>query len=323
MNLRLSILLVTVLLIFGGTFLVVRFTGGEDAPEQRPWLYRMNDDSIVHIAVSRGGQTVDYERKPGGGDWYILGDPEIPVFDQKWGGTPLLFSGPRVSRVLSSEIKNPPSFGLEPPSTRVIVTDRNSNSVEFHLGNQTPDARHHYARLVGDPALFTVPEIWARVVNELATEPPYLRLFQIDGETLVLIEVSNNGGSATYQKNLDSGQWIIQGATEVPVFQEKWGETPQILSGPRAEQLVARSFDNPEDYGLDPPQVTVRLGHGTNEIVEFHLGDATADGEYLYATVVGRPELYAIPKLRAQGIIDLAVEPPYPPEIAEETAESG
>ena len=128
MNLRLSILLVVVLLIFGGAFLVVRLTGSEATSDKRPWLYRMDEGSIVHIAVSHGGKTVNYDRQPGSGDWYIQGndqgEPEILVFNPKFGGTPLLVSGPKVSRVLKAKIDNPASYGLDPPQMRRLVPSK-------------------------------------------------------------------------------------------------------------------------------------------------------------------------------------------------------
>jgi hypothetical protein len=65
---------------------------------------------------------------------------------------------------------------------------------------------------------------------------------------------------------------------------------------------------------LDPPQTKVTLGQLVSRPVEFHLGNATEDGKYRYARVAGEPELYAMPAVRAQRIIDLALKPPYPPE---------
>jgi len=173
MNPRLTVLLVAVLLIFGGAFLAVRLTGSSEERKFTPWLYQMDDQSIVHIEVTYGGQTVNYAREPGTGDWYIEKEPPVPVFLEKWAGTPLLLGGPKVSRVLAEKIENPASYGLEPPLTKVRVTDVAGTTLEFHMGKATPDTKNQYARLAGHPALFVVAKEWADVVNRLATEPPY------------------------------------------------------------------------------------------------------------------------------------------------------
>ena len=179
MNIRLSFFLVAVLVIFGGTFLVFQFTdliddssGGDEA--NRPWLFKLDDNSIVHIQISRGGRTVDYDRKPGGTTWFIQENgEETQVFQEKWSGTPLLLSGPQVNRIVVSSFDNPAAYGLEPPETVVKVTERSGLVYEFHMGTTTPDKENQYTYLVGDSTLFTVPQIWAQVINKLADEPPY------------------------------------------------------------------------------------------------------------------------------------------------------
>ena len=179
MNIRLSFFLVAVLVLFGGTFLVFQFTDiiGDSSPddtENRPWLFKLDDNSIVHIQVSHAGRTVDYDRKPGGNTWFIQENgEETQVFLDRWSGTTLLLSGPQVNRTVAPSFDNPASYGLEPPETVVKVTERSGVVYEFHMGSTTPDSKNQYTRLVGDPALFTVPQIWAQVVNNLADEPPY------------------------------------------------------------------------------------------------------------------------------------------------------
>ncbi|MFQ6025889.1 MAG: DUF4340 domain-containing protein [Dehalococcoidia bacterium] len=174
MNIRLTFLLVAVLVIFGGTFLVVRYTKTSERPLTQPWLYKIDDDSIIHIEVTHDGKTVNYDRHPGSTEWFIEEEPaNVPVFIEKWSGTPLLLSGPRVNRKLSETIDNPSQFGLDPPLTVVKVTERSDIVYEFHIGSETPDGANQYTRLVGAPALFTVPQIWAQVINRLALEPPY------------------------------------------------------------------------------------------------------------------------------------------------------
>ena len=313
MNLRLSILLVLVLLIFGGTFLAIRFTGSDETPDNRPWLYRIDENAIVHISVSYQGDTVEYERKAGSPDWYILEDPEIPVFHRRWAGTPLLLGGPKVTRRLADTIENPAEFGLEPPVTRVTVTDRSENTLEFHMGDPTPDTQQQYARLVGDQTLFTVPVSMAEVVNRLVTKPPYLQLYQLEDETLEYIEVIFGEQSNIYIRHRQTGEWFIQGEALVQVSPEKWGDTPEFMSGPRVDQVVAESFDGPSMYGLDPPEISVRLSVVSGQITQFGLGGLTDDGKYRYAWLEGEPRLFAMSENLAQRITNLATEPPLRP----------
>ena len=174
MNIRLTILLVFVLILFGGTYLWFQFNQDSERTPEQDWLYRLDDDSIVHIEVSNGGQTLNYDKKPGGTKWFIQDeDEETEVFIDKWSGTPLLLSGPRVDRTLLEVVNDAAQYGLDPPKSVIKVTERSGLVYEFHMGDPTPDGENQYVLLVGSPKLFTVPQIWAEVINRLALEPPY------------------------------------------------------------------------------------------------------------------------------------------------------
>ena len=322
MNLRLSILLVAVLVLFGGTFLVVRFTGPQERIDNEPWLFRLDDDAINHIVVTREGQTLTFEKKPGSRKWFILEDPELPVNFERWGGIPLLLSGPRVNRVLSDTIDDPVSYGLDPPETSVKVTERSGLGFEFHMGFATPDESNTYARLVGHPKLFTVPTSWAQVINRLATEPPYPKLYVIEEDDIRDIQVIFDGRTVDYHRDLLTGRFSIEGDPEVPVFPEKWEGTLGLISSPRVVEVLSENLEDAASYGLDPPRTIARLIKMDGSSIEFHLGITTPDQERYYAQTVGKDEIMIVSASWAQVVIELAIDPPYPPEGAA-TADSG
>ena len=315
MNLRISILLVVILLLFGGAFLVLRLTGTEERAPRPPWLYYIDESTLAHVEVIHAGQAVNYDRAPGSLTWVIQGDTDYPVFMQKWGGTPLLLSGPRVDRVLAEEIEDlgpASSFGLDPPETVVRVTDNAGNTYEFHMGTTTPDGENQYTRLIGDPALFTVTSVWAEVITQRATDPPWGRLYQLEIDTVRVVEVSHLEETTTYFLNPDTGLWTVdeeQGRT----VDDGWLDTLQLLSGPRVDKILAREIEDPAEFGLEPPQTRVVLARRGGAPVEFHLGDLTPDGEFFYARVLNTNDrnLYAIRTSRLADIPTLATDPPY------------
>ena len=320
MNLRLSILLVVVLLIFGGTFLVLRFTDSNEPRKTSPWLYRIDEGDIVALELVYQGESVNYFRSPASLDWYIAGslgdDPDIPVFQQRWGGTPLLLSGPRVTRPLSDTIVDPAEFGLEPPETSVKVFDRYGNMVEFNLGIPTPDNLNQYARLVGDDTLFTVPIEWAQVVNRLVFDPPVGRLYDIEPRSVLLVQFFRGDDTTKYVIEDGTGRWFLDGETPVPVDPGAWAESLLTLVNPRLDQIIAHDIDDPALYGLDPPDtVVVIVRQGGQTPIEFHIGGITPDGKYRYVDVIAGSmisedtNLYGVLTSRIDPIIALATDP--------------
>jgi hypothetical protein len=320
MNLRLSILLVVVLLIFGGTFLVLRFTDSNEFEEGRPWLYRIDESDIVALELNYQGEEIAFFRSPASLDWYIAGEPgvspDIPVFQQRWGGTPLLLSGPRVTRPLSVAIENAASFGLEPPETSVTVFDRYGNTIEFHLGIPTPDNENQYARLVGDDNVFTVPIEWAQVVNRLAFDPPVGRLYRIDVRDVLLVQFFRGEESTKYVIEDGTGRWFLDGETPQLVDQEVWAEALLDLLSPRLDQILAHNIVDPAQYGLEPPDTVVVIPRfGGLSAIEFHIGGLTPDGKFRYVDVIAGSlvsedtNLYGVLASRIDPIIALATDP--------------
>ena len=324
MNVRLSILLVLVLLVFGGTYLIIQLTRSDPPGETDPWLYNIDQGEIVQVSISYAGETVTYQQKPGSRDWTIQGEQEILVFPPKWSGILLLLSGPQVP-VLADTITNPGQFGLEPPATVVTVTDRSGNVVEFHLGDATPDAQRNYTRLVGNPELFTVPVSMTDVVNGLVTNPPYFQLFQVDAENLEFIEVTSGGQTNAYFKDRDTGQWFILAdpiGQSPQVFPDEWGDTPEFISGPRAD-IAAETVDDPATYGLEPAHTSVELRVLGSGITAFQLGSLTDDGRYRYARISDDPRLFLVGTQITDRISALATEPPYPPGVGPDSEDGG
>ena len=265
MNIRLTILMVVVVALAGGAWAVIEFTDLVSRDEERqdePWLYHIDEDTLTNVEVSHEGSTVAFARDSSSYQWRILGDPDYPVFHQRWGGIPLLLSGPRVNRGLKRTIDNPASYGLDPPESIVRVSDWAGNTFEFHMGIPTPDGENQYARLVGDNALYTVPSVWAEVVNRLATEPPYGRMFDLELEFITLVEVNAGDHSSIYFQ--DGNQWRVgEGPPPIdpstaPPVTEEWADWLTTLAAPRIDEIIDadvadRDEEELEMYGLVEP----------------------------------------------------------------------
>ena len=328
MNIRLTILLAVIAVMIAATWAVIEFTDlvfREEADPDEPWLFHIDDGDITFIEVTHGGQSVQYSRDPAGYQWMIVGDPSFPVFQQKWGGTTLLLSGPRVNRGLSTTISNPAEYGLDPPETIVRVSDYAGNQVEFHMGIPTPDGGNQYARLVGDGALYTVPASWATVVNRLALEPPYGRLFDLELSEISVVEVSAENQTAVYF--VEGNQWLVHpGPAPVtleaaaPVSPE-WFDWLEILAAPRIDEIVEqqvrdRDEERLTELGLNSPKVRIVFARRNQPTVEILLSDSPPSGDAYYARTINTYDeaVYLIKKSRLEGVQALATTPLVAPD---------
>ena len=188
------------------------------------------------------------------------------------------------------------------------------------MGIPTPDGSNQYARLVGDDALFTLPSVWADVVNRLALDPPYGRLFDLDLALIRVIEVSAGEDTAVYF--LDGDQWFVaEGPPPVDVeaaapVSEEWPKWMATLAAPRIDEIVEQQLQSREterlaEYGFDEPAVRVVMARRGQSAVEFQLaeGPPGSDGYYARSLEQTDEKLYLIKKSRLAGIESLASDP--------------
>ena len=362
MNVRLTILLVFVLVIFGALALYFRPWERHTPIEETPWAWRIDDDAIVHVEVTHRGRlgesaecsdkvvpftgeavSIVYDKDLGRGKWFIVeGDDRTEVYHDKWAGTPLILSGPKVNRVLAGTIENPAQYGLEPPETVIEITEETGLTHEFWLGNLTPDGEFSYMTLAEDRQLFTVPEIWARVVNCLALQPPYVPppldlgyFYDVDFRDIQELEVTHQGQTVTYTPNPQDRTWHANiDGEETPVrtpdwwtLQLQWYGKPAKPGGPDAfgGWHVDENGAGDPQYGLQPPETTVRIKTHEKSF-EFYIGgehievdrdgvpilDAEGNEQVLvrYAGLPDDPIVYVINAVRAARTICLATDPP-------------
>ena len=157
-------------------------TIGERSEPQNPWVYDITFGDITGIKVTHRDDTQTFVRSESG---WVFADSGEAVDNDRWGGVPLLLTGPRSSRVLEEVVQNPASFGLDPPLTHIVVTLRSDREINLFIGDKTPDVGSSYLMVGGSPSLFTVPSDWTDVLTRLVTEPPHHRPVHRSGSVAV------------------------------------------------------------------------------------------------------------------------------------------
>ena len=186
------------------------------------------------------------------------------------------------------------------------------------------------------------------VINRLVFQPPYPRLYDMDGQDdrrdqTVYFEVTQGADQAVFQyrgRELDS--WFLLeplqadapltsvctpnfSPTEEREYQQlaiapaDWPDAHRLLDNPRADNVIADEFDDPQNYGLEPPRAIVCVGTLGDQLHEFYLGNPTPDGRSRYALTVGNPALFTVPASWADSLERLAADPP-PGEPVEQVA---
>ena len=173
MNFRITFVLAVLAVVVGGYVVFFELQKTTERATQPLWFYNVHDDDIQRISITHEGETQAFIKGTGEQfQWFFDDGTDTEVDLNRWGGIPLLVTGPRSRRVLEERIDDLIAYGLEPPQTVVAVSLYDGRELSVRIGDSTPDNSGSYAQLAGFPTLFLIDASWGEVLSRLVTEPP-------------------------------------------------------------------------------------------------------------------------------------------------------
>ena len=149
--------------------------------------------------------------------------------------------------------------------------------------------------------------------EESAPKDPWF--YQISIDDMEVIEINHQGEMVRFVKTGEY-TWAFDDPATIPPSHYRWaGGIKLLLSGPSTRRditVVAKTIENPAEYGLDNPQTIVDLEIVGNRHIQFRLGDTTTDGNHHYGQVTPFPQLYLISNLWGDVLTRLVTDPPLP-----------
>ena len=121
-----------------GTWCSFSFETQNRSNRRIPGFYDITFGDIEGIRVTHRDDTQTFIKSETG---WVFADSGEPVDNDRWGGVPLLLTGPRSSRVLEEVVQDPASFGLDPPLTHIVITLRSEREIDLFIGDKTPGRR--------------------------------------------------------------------------------------------------------------------------------------------------------------------------------------
>ena len=111
-----------------------------------------------------------------------------------------------------------------------------------------------------------------------------------------------------------NGDWYGAGSERRKVDMARWGGgVPLLLSGPKAERLIAPAA-TPEQlasYGLLQPRMTVDLVLRDDRRIRAEVGDATPAGSAYYVRLADSADVYTVHRTWVEVLERLVLDPPY------------
>lgn len=192
----------------------------------------------------------------------------------------------KISAAELREHKNPDAeFGLENPRALVVI-NADDQSWQLKVGNKTAPGDQVYLRVAGTDGVFVADAGWLNLLPRTADEWRDTALVPAGTANADWILLTNNAKGIVIELRRDPTNhlWRMLRPLQARADADRIATALQQLESASVTRFVA---DNPPDltgFGLQPADLDLWLGRGTNPPVAVHVGGSpTNDATQVYA----------------------------------------
>jgi hypothetical protein len=172
-----------------------------------PKLISVDAKQIEGITIAKlGAEPVNIQRV--GDSWVIAKPSQMSADTDAVNMLAGSLASLNADRLIDEHPASLDTFGLTTPSEEVDVTLKGGKTTKLLLGADTPSSSGTYAKLDGDPKVYTVPSYtkssFEKTVNDLRDK----RLLTFNQDKLTSVATSGKGQSVEFGKNAQ-GDWQI------------------------------------------------------------------------------------------------------------------
>jgi hypothetical protein len=181
----------------------------EKAPaDTSPKIVSIPDDQVADIRIQRpGGETVELKRE--GPYKYALTQPKpLPADVDAASSLVTTVASISADKTIDEKATDFSPYGLVNPSLDVRITRKDGKAVDLAVGDDTPNNSGAYARLAGDPHVYTIASFVKTSLDKKADDLRDKHLLSFDNDKLTRVELAAKGGAVEFGKN-GQNEWQI------------------------------------------------------------------------------------------------------------------
>jgi hypothetical protein len=272
------------------------------ALEKKDKVFALEPGTIEELEVRSAAGEVTKLKKTGT-DWQITAPSTVEADQMTVSSLTSAIEGLEQQRTVDENPASVKDYGLEPP--RFSVTFRRAGETtmqKLNVGNKTPTGGDLYARIEGQPKLFLISGFLEDQLNRTTfhLQDKAVLKFTRDSVDTLSVEAADSPTIALSRK---ADVWRLGAPVDAKAdFTTVDGMVSQIAQA-QMKEIVAPAAATPDDlkkYGLDKPQATITIGHGSTRAT-LAVGGKKDEG-VLYARDLARPVVFTVDSTLLDGL---------------------
>jgi hypothetical protein len=289
-----------------------------DAP---PKILAVKEADISKFALKKNGTEQVGAERNNAGQWQIT-SPTFLAADQSAVSSLLgTFSSLNSERRVEDKAGSLAPYGLDAPKLEVDLTEKNQTQ-KLLLGDETPAGNGMYAKLDGDPRVFTIPKYDQTSIDKTANDLRDKRLLTLNSDKVSQVDLVAKKQEMSFGRNKD--EWQI---VKPKPMRADSGEVDELVRALTNARMELNAADDPKKnaslFAAATPVATAKLTaeSGTQELQvrknkdDYYAKSSAVDGVYKVPGTLGQAVDKNMEDFRNKKLFDLGSGDPNKIEI--------
>ena len=298
----------------------------EASADVAPKILAVKEADISRFDLKKdGAEQVGGERNSSG-QWRITSPTPLPADQSAVSSLLGTFSSLNSERLVEEKASNLVPYGLDAPKLEVDLSEKDNKTQKLLLGDETPAGNGIYAKLDGDPRVFTIPKYDKTSIDKSANDLRDKRLLTVDSDKISQVDLVAKKQEIAFGRNKD--EWQIVKPRPLRADGTAVDELVRALTDAKME--LDASDDPKKDASLfsaAAPVATAKVTaeSGTQELQvrknkdDYYAKSSVVEGVYKVPSALGQALDKNLDDFRNKKLFDLGSDDPNKIEIRDVT----
>jgi len=298
----------------------------EASADVAPKILAVKEADISRFDLKKdGAEQVGGERNSTG-QWRITSPTSLPADQSAVSSLLGTFSSLSSERLVEEKASNLVPYGLNVPKLEIDLSEKDNKTQKLLLGDDTPAGNGIYAKLDGDPRVFTIPKYDKTSIDKNANDLRDKRLLTVDSDKISQVDLIAKKQEIAFGRNKD--EWQIVNPRPLRADGTAVDELVRALTDAKME--LGASYDPKKDASLfsaAAPVATAKVTaeSGTQELQvrknkdDYYAKSSVVEGVYKVPSALGQALDKNLDDFRNKKLFDLGTDDPNKIEIRDVT----
>src|SRR5271167_3603998 len=294
----------------------------EASADVPPKILAVKEADISKFDLKKNGAEQVGGERNGTGRWQITSPTSLTADQGAVSSLLGTFSSLNAERLVEERAGNLAPYGLDAPKLEVDLTEKQNKTQKLLIGDDTPAGNGIYAKLEGDPRVFTIPSYHKTSIDKSANDLRDKRLLTVDPDKISQVDLVSKKQEIGFGRNKD--EWQIVKPKPLRADGAQVDELVHTLTDAKMELTASDDpRKNASVFASATPVATAKVTaeSGTQELQvrknkdDYYAKSSVVEGIYKVPSTLGQALDKNLEDFRNKKLFDLGSDAPNKIEV--------